>query len=492
MSTSSINKKRREGKLLVALPLALALAALIGYLNQSSSVLSSEGLPSNIARSLAVPSLGVTPSFNVAVLPGTIDPGFQLCTTTSCQFSGVDMFNSDGPVTSQSLIPFSNSAVPTLGSPSGLTSTLNYYIATTQKQVTDSLSAEAKISGSYLGYKASAEVQYKTLQSINSTTVHALLSANHWTQSYSFIDPIFKDEALNLLASSPEAFVYSYGTHFVDKIYKGCSMTIDMNIITSSSQTHDSLAASLSASYKGLSFGIEASGKIKTEALKQDQKSVFSIALSSNNGLPHMTSNPDDLPSIYNEFITKCEATAPIQMASVQSYMNIPSFVATCAKNQKCMDLFTKYNSITPSTLATVNDARISLLVASQNMQALVDKEYLPLPPGDSGFVFNSNKNQCGITPATLTSTLASSPQMLNDISMLIDAYPQFLKDNNVAVYKATASQLTTRASNIAMCMLTPKLTITLAAGTNVNCKYACTRSFDYSLPNKWKGAECI
>ena len=497
--------------LLFTVPFALVLGAAIGYFATPSSTNSSGSGSGRVLSSidesneivgldvsadisvLSAPLLKSTPAFNLGIIP--TDASFQVCTHSGCQFTGTEMFNILGPITGQSMVPFVNGLVPSQGSGSGLTSTLSYSIATSQKDVADSVSANAKISGSYLGFKGEAEATYGKIEVTNSTSVHALLFGNTWTDSYNLIDPKLKDSALNLAVSNPHLFIDSYGSHYITRLIKGCRITIDMNIKTSSSDIQVQMGAKLKAEYKGL-FGVSAAAEIKKSAEAIDKSSTFGINIASNiGGGISFTTKVEDIEKIYNEFNTKCKENAAVQMVAVTSYLSIPEFRIACSVNPDCMTAFEELDVFNQLNLSKLTDSRSALSVSINNLQALSNKGYFLTTGSNNDFEFNRNQNQCKATKAQVQALIPKVPELLNNMDTLFDGYGDYMKANDITGYQKKTNDLTTAANLLVDCTITPTLMFDVqydGVDAMSTCDRVCKFNYGVPMPYSWSGAECV
>jgi hypothetical protein len=447
------------------------------------------------------------PDFNLAV--DSNDKNSGLVIRTRGNFLPVDMFSPQGPISNPVANPFSNGAIPQNGSPSGLDSSLSVYICSTEQDVENSLAVEASISGSYLGASASLSASASKYSKVDATSVNTILVANQWVSQYSFSDtPILVDDALKLAASDPETFMSTYGTHFVDTIYTGCQLSIEMITTVSSSDMKQSLSATLKGAYNGGAFSIDAAASIKAQAEQIDKKSTFKINALSNIPLSSFPRTTDELKAVYEQWSASCQQPghAPVQMVKLNTWMNIPAFASACRGSDKCVQAFKEMNSmINPVSVNQLSQTRLGLQLARMNLNTMQTNGYFTpvttvnhdgvpekVISSNDGFHFVSDLNVCGADPQDVTNVILDLDNVMNQLGSLIDTFPDYLSGadgKSVASYVSSAKTWMDKANSVINCVANP--TRNVPAFKQFDCAATCSTNAGRTLPIEWKGAKC-
>ena len=327
----------------------------VGYVlsgNSSSNITES----SSVARSRVLSSF--LPALNIAIR----NDNARLSISTRGNFLGVDMLNVNGPISLPSANPWTNGNIPTTGSPTSGNSFMNVHICTSEEDVQNSLTSEVSVSGYFLGAsgslisaEAEAEILASKFSEIDSYSIKTLLVANKWESDYSFSNPTLKDSVLASALSNPQSFINNYGTHYVQRIYTGCQLKVDLTTTLSSVDQQTILSATIKAGIQAGSIGIdlEAARYVQITAENIDSSAKFDFTADSNikvNYIPK-DSSVDELNKIYTQWYTDCSSNnAPVQMISLNSWLSIPAFAEKCYQSVDCWNFFNTIQQWRPNT----------------------------------------------------------------------------------------------------------------------------------------------
>ena len=429
--TSSLSPSSWKKLSVVSTIAVVAGLATVGYVMNGSNSSSKITESSPVIRSSSRVLSGFTPEFNIAIRND--DPSLKI--STSGNFLGVNMFNANGPISNPSANPWTNGNIPTTGSPTGLNSFMNVHICTSEEDIQNSLAAEASVSGSYLGASGSLSASASKFSKIDSTSIKTLLVANKWVSDYSFSSPTLQDSVLASAVSNPQSFINNYGTHYVQSIYTGCQLTVDLTTTLSSADKKTSLSAELKAGYSGI-VSMDVAGSIQSTAESIDSTASFGVNAVSNIALNYLPkdSSVNELNKMYTQWSTDCNSSnAPVQMISLSSWLNIPAFADKCSQSVDCSNFFNTINQISPTSLNQLTSTRNNLQISSITLQRMITSGYFEAP---NGYDFVTDQNIC---PDSFTqdyvldnvNNLSNGQNILSQMNSWINNYTSYLHEGN-------------------------------------------------------------